>query len=287
MKKCFTLLLFCLLTFGWSDVWGQGCTEPIPPPTPPAPTTVGACTLYEANDQGGWDLVCCTNLTVSECYDPDFWTANGANGACWTNAASCGNPPPPDCVISLPVELISWTGAAMPHTNKLKWTTASEENTAAFIIERSGNGRTGWQEVGRVNAIGFSSAHQEYAFVDESPFFVGYYRLRIVDFDGTYEFSGLIVVERDRKILQDVLIAPNPVEDAWTRVSFTSDTDRKALILLSDVKGNTLLSRSQAIHKGINAFDLDLADLPEGVYFLRIEMPDGVIGKKIVLMSKK
>ena len=191
------------------------------------------------------------------------------------------------CAVPLPAELTSWGGKALERANELNWSTASENNTMAFVIERSGNGRTNWQEVGRVNAAGFTNAEQSYTFMDDAPLFVSYYRLRTVDFDGYYEYSDLIIVERDRKLLADVLVAPNPVQEDWTRVSFISTVERDARILLSDLTGTTHFERKLAMHKGLNVFDLDFEGFAKGIYFMRIEMADGVVGKKIVVTSKE
>ncbi len=187
---------------------------------------------------------------------------------------------------ALPVELTSWKGKAAFRANILEWTTASESDLAAFIMERSGNGRAGWQEVGRANAAGFSNEQVSYKLMDESPLFMGYYRLRTLHFDGTYEFSDLIAIERDREVLDDVTIFPNPITGNTAQASFSSTADQSAKIVLSNLAGNEIWAMVKDFHTGLNAFNLDLADLPEGVYFLRIEMPDGVIGKKIVLLSK-
>ncbi len=220
------------------------------------------------------------NLTAFTC---DQIVAIEAEG--WTSQ-NCGHGAP--CDLPLPVELASFRGEALSRANKLSWTTASEENTMAFVVERSGNGRTGWRELGRVDAVGFSAESQHYTFMDESPLFAAYYRLRNVDFDGYYDYSDIIFIERDRKLIDDVLIFPNPVQDDWVQVSFRTGTARNsALILLTDLNGHILMSNDQKIQEGLNTFDLNLADLPEGVYFLRIERPEGAISKKIVKVAKK
>ncbi len=275
----------CIIDFEISDKPGGpigiGCVQITVYGTPPypgghVPSEISDYAIVEGQLPDTVEFIL-NNFPCSEItgFTYEAWTSN-----------ICGEGTSCDAHTPLPVQLASWTGEAMGRTNKLEWATASELNTMAFVIERSGNGRTNWQELGRVEAIGFSTESQHYSFADEAPMVTAYYRLRSVDFDGYYEFSDLIIVERDRKLLEDVLIFPNPVQDDWAQVSFKSDTDRKAMILLSDVAGNILLSINKDVHKGINTLDLDFGALPEGVYFLRMELAEGVLGKKIVRTSK-
>ena len=292
MKQIFTTIAFFLVLLSSNNVWGQGCTGNVCDGSPvtctggACATAQGSCAQYDA----AGNLICCENMTCPECITTPLRVVNGVSAAykCWTlNADVCASSPV-DCGLQpLPVELTAWKGDIMPDANKLEWVTSSEENTMAFVIERSGNGRTDWKEVGRVNAVGFAEDIHEYSFNDYTPMFVSYYRLRTIDFDGYYEYSDLIVLERDRKLINDILIAPNPVKDNWTRLTFASSKKRDARILLSDISGTIHMELKHGVHKGLNAVDLELQGLASGIYFLRIEMAEGVIGKKIILTSKK
>ncbi|MBD1398737.1 T9SS type A sorting domain-containing protein [Pontibacter sp. JH31] len=94
----------------------------------------------------------------------------------------------------LPVELTKFTARATGNAVELNWTTASEQNSRHFEIERSTDGRQ-YQTAGIVASQGTTSLITHYAFRDENPLpGVSYYRLKQVDEDMTYAYSKVITV---------------------------------------------------------------------------------------------
>lgn len=117
----------------------------------------------------------------------------------------------------LPVELMSFTGTVRAEDNLLDWTTASEQNSDFFLVERSTDGRS-FEPIGSVDAANYSSMAIQYRFADvAAPKGLSYYRLRMVDTDGTEAFSEIIALTRDPL---NVLVYPVPVEDVlfWSTV---------------------------------------------------------------------
>jgi hypothetical protein len=107
----------------------------------------------------------------------------------------------------LPIELIAWTGSAVPEGNRLEWSTASERGTARFMVERSTDGRA-FASVGAVAAAGTSSTLRRYAMLDAWRVAgTAYYRLRSIDTDGRSTLSEVVAVNRG---LPKVAIYPNP-----------------------------------------------------------------------------
>lgn len=93
----------------------------------------------------------------------------------------------------LPVELVSFTGAADGTTARLMWTTASETNNAGFALETL---RTGaWTEVAFVSGHGTTSeAHSYTRTVEGLAPGRHAFRLRQVDLDGTATLSASVEV---------------------------------------------------------------------------------------------
>jgi hypothetical protein len=92
---------------------------------------------------------------------------------------------------ALPVTLIAFKASQQEQSVLLQWATSSEVNASIFEIERSFSGKD-WNSIGRVNATGEESTHQEYAFNDASPSSgSNLYRLKMVDIDGTYAWSSI------------------------------------------------------------------------------------------------
>lgn len=94
----------------------------------------------------------------------------------------------------LPIELLSFDGSNEGNVNILNWKCATETNNDRFEIERSTDGLS-WIKIGTVDGAGTSSTLTEYSFRD-SGYTKGYnyYRLKQVDFNGAYDYSGIIAV---------------------------------------------------------------------------------------------
>ena len=97
---------------------------------------------------------------------------------------------------SPPVELSSFTGQVEDSIVNLFWTTATEFNNEGFAIERAIQlGQ--WLEIGFVEGKGTTNEPQTYEFNDSLFNVVAekcYYRLKQIDFDGTFQYSGEIEI---------------------------------------------------------------------------------------------
>lgn len=74
----------------------------------------------------------------------------------------------------------------------LHWETLTEQNSDYFSIERRGEGGQ-WREIGRREAMGNSYQPVQYRFIDTAPpMGTLYYRLKQVDWDGSYSYSSIL-----------------------------------------------------------------------------------------------
>ncbi len=185
----------------------------------------------------------------------------------------------------LPVELISFNGYAEERTNVLKWQTASEENTMVFIVERSVDGTTDFEEIDRINAVGNSITLQSYEAEDFNPVSSAYYRLRIVDFDGTFEFSEIIAVERTKAEIYLVEVFPIPAEEEVTVLIHTQNKS-KAIMILSDFMGRKIKEVKIELKAGINRYTLNWEEHETNFYYLTIDNGKEKVAKKILRASR-
>ena len=110
----------------------------------------------------------------------------------------------------MPVRPSAFAAAAAGPAARLAWATASELHSAYFAVERSPDGRQ-WQELARVPAAGRSSAPRAYAHHDATrPAGLSYYRLRLVDADGTFSYSSVRVVRLGGAAAPTLAVYPNP-----------------------------------------------------------------------------
>lgn len=119
------------------------------------------------------------------------------------------------CSIALPIELADFKVEKIGNTAaKIHWTTASEDNSSHFDIERSTDSKT-FLKIGTVKAAGHSHTVLHYDWLDENlpiaQSTIFYYRLKTYDLDRTHHISptkAIIFDKNNQKISIDVL--PNP-----------------------------------------------------------------------------
>ncbi|MEM8909006.1 MAG: T9SS type A sorting domain-containing protein, partial [Bacteroidota bacterium] len=183
--------------------------------------------------------------------------------------------------VPLPVELISFEGVAEEKSNRLMWKTASEENTEWHIIERSLDGRTDWQEIGKQQAVGFTIETQSYQLEDVRPTAKAYYRLRSVDFDGYEDVSEVVYIERRSKAFGIVSVFPNPTK-ASLNVDFEVVEEQTIELHLTDMLGRSVAYEKVAANAGLNNFQFDMSRLANGIYFINIVNDDQRLSKRVV-----
>jgi hypothetical protein len=128
----------------------------------------------------------------------------------------------------LPLNLISFSvnkKGALPH---LSWSTTSETNFSHFMVQKSKDAK-GFESIGRVESVGFESDKSAYSFVDEKPFAGNnYYRLKMVDKDGTEDYSKIISVKFDGTA--KAVFYPNPTQDIVNFENIKSEDIRSVTV---------------------------------------------------------
>jgi hypothetical protein len=161
-------------------------------------------------------------------------------------------------MLPLPVQLLSFS--AQKEGDKqvvLTWQTASEINNNYFDVERNTNG-SAFQKIGTIAGAGNSTALLNYTFNDEYPGpGINYYRLKQVDYDGNYTYSGIKAVRFNQS--KEIIIYPAP--DG--RTVFIS-ADGNYTVKVYNIVGSLLLQEA------INHSDktIDLSSLNTGLYFI-------------------
>lgn len=92
----------------------------------------------------------------------------------------------------LPVSLIGFTAECATGTARLAWTTATETNSAWYVLERATDSEE-FKEAGRVRAAGHSTELRTYAWEDPRTTVDARYRLRMEDDDGTFTWSTTLM----------------------------------------------------------------------------------------------
>lgn len=173
----------------------------------------------------------------------------------------------------LPVTLLNFKGSLIQNTVLLSWQTATEVNNSGFHVERSSDG-INFNEIAFVAskaANGNSSNLLSYSITDAKPFNGdNFYRLKQEDKDGRFTYSSVITMKVitafEFKVKQ---VYPNPVHDVLNLYVESQSSDR-VMITIVDASGKTVKQIPGNIEAGNNNFQINVASLPTGNYFIRI-----------------
>jgi hypothetical protein len=185
----------------------------------------------------------------------------------------------------IPVELTSFT--ANVNTNGdvvLNWETASEINNQMFEIERKAE-NSEYITIGYVNGYGTTTEPQEYSYVDENvETGIYFYRLKQIDFQGTYEYSD--VIELDVKGPSHFALGqnyPNPFNPS-TQIEFRIPEAGFVNLAVYNLVGEqvALLVNGQ-VEAGVHEVTFNSNNLPSGAYFYKLQSGSKVELKKMLL----
>ncbi len=151
------------------------------------------------------------------------------------------------------------------------WTTASEQNSDYFVIEKSRDFES-WIEVATRTAAGNSNHQNEYSQVDESPGGgVSYYRLKQVDFNGTEKIydpvSANCNVENDK-----IMAYSTPSKNKLTVQVVSSRNKVITQLQVIDLSGKIVAAQDLRLIKGENEVSFNLANFGHGVYIVRLDL---------------
>ncbi|MDO7848438.1 T9SS type A sorting domain-containing protein [Hymenobacter sp. M29] len=170
----------------------------------------------------------------------------------------------------LPVELTVFTALAAKGKVRLQWATAMERNSAAFVVERSASGE-GFSAVAEIKAQGNSTQATVYAAIDAKPLAgKSYYRLRMVDLDGTTAYSQVQKVDAGA-LSQSLDFYPNPAADHLT-LDLRPAPAAPCEVRILSLTGQVLL---KATLVGGQLRELPLAGVPAGLYLLQVRSAQG------------
>jgi hypothetical protein len=196
--------------------------------------------------------------------------------------------------ILIPVELTSFTAGVVDGNVVLNWITASELNNSGFEIERkqvfspqSSVNNLEWESIGFVVGNGTSSEIHNYSFVDENlNRGKSYYRLKQIDFDGSFEYSN--IVEVDLSLLTEFSLEqnyPNPFNPS-TKISWQSPFAGHQTLTVYDVLGNEVAKLVDEFKQaGTYETDFNASKLSSGVYFYQLKTGPFLEMKKMLLLK--
>jgi hypothetical protein len=196
--------------------------------------------------------------------------------------------------VIVPVELTSFTADVNGAGVSLHWQTATETNNKGFEIERSQhslvNGQK-WEKIGYAAGFGTTTEPKTYSFTDNNVTSGAYsYRLKQIDFDGSYSYSNEVEVEVDAP-LQFALSQnyPNPFNPT-TQIEYSIPQDDYVSLRVYNALGQQVATLVNGIVKaGSHSVSFNASSaaggLSSGIYYYRIQSDNKVLVKKMMLMK--
>jgi hypothetical protein len=173
---------------------------------------------------------------------------------------------------TLPVKLSSFTSSIQNQAALLKWTTESEVNFDYFSIEKRGANNE-FTEIAKVAAKG-GNTKTLYSFIDKNLSFENnYYRLKMVDKDGTFEYSAVTAVSLPSQ--KRLSVYPNPLNGSNAlKVQFNELSVSSSLKVI-DIAGRTV--KTLTLQKGVNQTTIDTSSMGNGQYTILLEQDNKVV----------
>ncbi|MFP5040856.1 T9SS type A sorting domain-containing protein [Parasediminibacterium sp. JCM 36343] len=167
-------------------------------------------------------------------------------------------------VVALPVGLRSFTASLVNNTPKLSWATASEIDTKSFDIEKSLDAKT----FTPLASVAATNAPHVYAYDDNSKQFgLQYYRLKIVDNNGSFKYSNIVSV--NGKVSTKLEIFPNPATNRSNITLSFPKASAGALIKITSLSGKTMAIYS--VQAGATQTSVDVSRYAKSSYIVSFE----------------
>jgi hypothetical protein len=190
----------------------------------------------------------------------------------------------------LPVTLTSFTVRRAPGTGAavLNWATASELNSASFVVERSTNPSTGFVAVGQVAAAGNSPTARTYSLQDAEAATLtttAYYRLRQVDQDGSAHYSAVAVLSAGPAVAGFTLY-PNPATASTPQVTIGAAVAPGYSVSLYSTMGQLLATRTVSSEGAAAPLSVSTSGLAAGIYHVVLRDASGQpVGSQRLLVA--
>jgi len=187
----------------------------------------------------------------------------------------------------LPVELVSFSGSLNGNEVTLNWQTATEKNNNGFEIQRKISNN--WEKIGFVPGHGTTLERNYYSFKDNInnlPDGNLYYRLKQVDFSGSFEYSSEILI--NKTVPSDFSLSrnyPNPFNPS-TLINYSIPINANVSLKIYDAVGNevtTLVNERQ--ESGSYQVVFNASRLASGIYYYTITAGSFTASKKMILMK--
>ena len=187
---------------------------------------------------------------------------------------------------TVPVELKSFTTSVNDNNVLLNWSTATETNNSGFNVERKSSA-SDWVNIGFVAGFGTTTEPHSYSYNDTELNTGSYtYRLKQVDYDGSFEYSDAVEVEvvnpSGYKLAQNY---PNPFNPSTT-IEFSIPNSELVNVVVYNALGEKVVDLVNSIlPAGQHKLFFNAAGLASGIYIVKMKAGNFTETRKMNLMK--
>ena len=186
----------------------------------------------------------------------------------------------------IPVELTSFTAISNNGIVELNWETATEINNHGFEIERRSESSE-FRTIGFVEGNGTTTETRNYNYVDKTvDLGINFYRLKQVDFDGTYSYSDEVEVDVTAPLSFDLAQNyPNPFNPS-TNIQFSVPESGNVKLSVYNLVGEEVAVIVNGFRQaGTFEVTFDASNLSTGIYLYKLQSANSVQTKKMMLLK--
>ncbi len=165
----------------------------------------------------------------------------------------------------LPIDLMSFKADKKNMTTELKWQTENQEGFSHFELERSSNGTADFDSIASIPATTATSGN--YSFIDANAARLSqkaYYRLKMVDQDGQFKYSAVVVVTFENAA--SIMVTPNLLNAGeLISVNIAGNNQSKFDVKLFDMSGKMISQQA-----GNSRMQITTSGLRKGMYIVSV-----------------
>lgn len=174
----------------------------------------------------------------------------------------------------LPVTLLDFSAILKQNDVLLQWEIADNKDLSYFEVEYSMNGEN-FISISKVMPTLNTKYHYTHANLTAG---VHYYRLKIIERDGTKKYSKVEIVQLGVQVTIIQGLLQNPIQGTEAKVKIYSTTAQTAEATVVDMSGRMVLRQKAGLMTGENLVPISVMFLPKGMYKMVVTTDDGKRG---------
>jgi len=185
------------------------------------------------------------------------------------------------CIV-LNASILSFKGTQRDNVTDLFWQLGNNYDVQYYQLERSTDNNT-WSPIYKRDLLPKEEI-ANYSYTDEERLMASivFYRLKIVDRNGSVKFSRIIAISKDPNLKAGIKVLPNPVKTNYSLL-ITSPETGKATIEIADLAGHIIERTEIQVQKGSLIVPLENPPTrPYGMYLVRLNLEGNLYTTKLL-----